>query len=272
MSFKLGNQISSDVKTGSRVYQGTYQGDEVAIKVLNLLSKNNPDHRKYLTREIEILEELRKEKHVVHLLKTLCKNDMLYMIYEYVNGKDLLKYNQMRDKAHKPLTIDEKLLIVATILRPLAKMHCHKPVVMHRQILPRHILIMHDPKDPFKIVDVILADFSFARLLSGDTGLTKTGFLAPELNCIDGAKNYSEKVDIWGLGVLIFFLLFGRHPEEMQGSMTIYQNPETAKYPKLREDAKRLDILMKLCFSKDPEKRPAALKILEKFFPTFKEA
>lgn len=57
-----------------------------------------------------------------------------------------------------------------------------------------------------------LADFGISKILSEEMLNTNCGtpiYMAPE---IWQGKPYNEKVDIWSIGVMMYYLLTGNHP------------------------------------------------------------
>jgi serine/threonine protein kinase len=89
--------------------------------------------------------------------------------------------------------------------------YLHKQSVCHRDIKPSNILITKDRKR------VILIDFNVAKKVDdGEIMMMYTksagtlAFAAPERltdNCF-----YTEKVDMWAAGIVLFMLLIGHHP------------------------------------------------------------
>lgn len=87
----------------------------------------------------------------------------------------------------------------------------HSNHVSHRDIKPSNILITRDRQK------VALVDFNVAKLVKeGDMLLMYTksagtlAYAAPERlieNCV-----YTEKVDMWAIGIVLFMLLCGYHP------------------------------------------------------------
>lgn len=87
----------------------------------------------------------------------------------------------------------------------------HKQSVCHRDIKPSNILITKDR------TRVILIDFNVAKKVDdGEIIMMYTksagtlAFAAPERltdNCV-----YTEKVDMWAAGIVLFMLLIGHHP------------------------------------------------------------
>ena len=57
-----------------------------------------------------------------------------------------------------------------------------------------------------------LADFGISKILSDEMLTTNCGtpiYMAPE---IWRGESYSEKVDIWSIGIVMYYLLSGEHP------------------------------------------------------------
>jgi serine/threonine protein kinase len=57
-----------------------------------------------------------------------------------------------------------------------------------------------------------LADFGISKIVSEETLLTNCGtpvYMAPE---IWGGKPYTLKVDVWSIGIVMYYLLSGAHP------------------------------------------------------------
>jgi serine/threonine protein kinase len=82
--------------------------------------------------------------------------------------------------------------------------------ITHRDIKPENILLVSDEINNFEIK---IADLGFAQKFDQKTGLDLVLgtplYMAPEL--IKHQK-YTEKVDVWGLGVITYQLLSGRTP------------------------------------------------------------
>jgi len=92
-------------------------------------------------------------------------------------------------------------------------------------------------------------------------------FLAPEL--VNAEKVYSEKVDIYSLGVTFLEIWTGQDPWRGKSVFNIYQAVETGQRPFMPEDIPEMlrDIIVS-CWDQDPSKRPSAdelTHLLEKF-------
>lgn len=111
------------------------------------------------------------------------------------------------------------------------------------------------------------------QVIDGETDSTRmsikgtVAFLAPEL--VNAEKVYSEKVDIYSLGVTFLEIWTGQDPWRGKSVFNIYQAVETGQRPLIPEDIPEMlrDIIVS-CWDQDPSKRPSAdelTHLLEKF-------
>ena len=117
-------------------------------------------------------------------------------------------------------------------------------------------------------VNIKLADYSISRcvLPTGTKGFAGTpGFMAPEILKFNGEETYSEKVDCFSFGMLLYELITLKHPFEGQeqikdiilnGGRPLLKSQDLL-YPTLMLD------LMCLCWLDNPADRPAATDILK---------
>ena len=84
--------------------------------------------------------------------------------------------------------------------------YLHDKNIMHRDIKPENLLLKHD--GDFRKVK--LADFGFAYKSKEGTWYVGTGgYLAPELR---QGKSYTDKVDTFALGCILYLMLSGQLP------------------------------------------------------------
>lgn len=81
--------------------------------------------------------------------------------------------------------------------------YCHSKGVSHRDLKPANILLTRDSPPIVKVVD-----FGLANIVDGLTELrTLCGteeYLAPEVVAQEGNEGYSEAVDSWSIGIIVF--------------------------------------------------------------------
>jgi serine/threonine-protein kinase len=131
-------------------------------------------------------------------------NGLPYFSLEYVDGGNLAT----RLKASPPSDM-EAARLVEVLARTVH--YAHGRGIVHRDLKPSNILLTHDgvPK---------IADFGLAKMLSDDSGMTRTGdvlgtasYMAPEQATGD-PKDIGPGVDIYALGAILYELLTGRPP------------------------------------------------------------
>jgi serine/threonine protein kinase len=125
-----------------------------------------------------------------------------YMVLPYIKNSlfDLIKEHVHQ---HTKFTDDQVVKIITGILRGLYYMHENS--VYHRDLKPENVMIMSD-------FTPIIIDFGSCKefTMRNTTGISTDSYRAPE---IVGAmtnkytKMYDEKVDVWGVGCILYELL-----------------------------------------------------------------
>lgn len=95
----------------------------------------------------------------------------------------------------------------------------HARNIIHRDIKAENILLhAADPKKYPNVLTTKICDLGFAREddENVNTFCGTTSYMAPE---IFEKKTYDAKVDVWAVGVLMFFMLFGEYP--FRGSLCL---------------------------------------------------
>lgn len=84
--------------------------------------------------------------------------------------------------------------------------YCHSHHVIHRDIKPENLLLDGDDR-------ILIADFGWSTISRArrQTFCGTLDYLAPEMAL---QQPYDRRVDVWGLGVLMFECLAGRPPFE----------------------------------------------------------
>uniref|UniRef100_A0A8C9LH16 Protein kinase domain-containing protein n=1 Tax=Piliocolobus tephrosceles TaxID=591936 RepID=A0A8C9LH16_9PRIM len=139
---------------------------------------------------------------------------------------------------------------------------------MHRDIKPENILL----RTKNNVKSVVLSDFGLAKITASNQSVVKSRsvcgsdfYLAPE---IIKKKEYGIKIDIWSLGVLIFFIITGKVPFTGKNANELYNNILKANIPELLSKEKSLNIqpglknLLENILVHDPDKRFTCSDIL----------
>ncbi|KQJ90577.1 serine/threonine-protein kinase PEPKR2 [Brachypodium distachyon] len=191
--YALGDEIGQGKFGSVRICRAKAGGEEFACKAL---PKNGEET---VHREVEIMQHLSGHPGVVTLKAVFEDTDKFYLVMELCSGGRLLD-----EIARDGKFSEQRAAIVIKDLMSVLK-YCHEMGVIHRDIKPENILLTKTGK-------MKLADFGLAarvtngQKLSGIAG--SPAYVAPEV--LSGS--YSEKVDIWGAGVLLHVLLLGSLP------------------------------------------------------------
>jgi len=147
--------------------------------------------------------------HIVDVVDFGCTDGLAYLVMEYLEGESLSETL----RRHGPLPWTRVLPMFLHICDALEAAHARG--VIHRDLKPSNcIRVRHTTGDDF----IKVCDFGLARivdedlpdgLLAGGVLLATPEYMAPEL--IRGGKP-DPRVDIYGIGVLLYELLTGTCP------------------------------------------------------------
>ena len=234
------------------VYKAKHEenGDIFAMKTVKKESVMSNQRLKALfDTEIHIMSKI-KHPNILHLYEYLETNNNFYLVIDYCNGGDM----ESHLKKHQFLGEDESVYFLMQIMNGFRELHKHK--IMHRDFKLANIFL-HDDK-------LIIGDFGFAKT-GVDMTSTKLGSpitMAPEMLLSTGVKlQYTNKADLWSIGVCFFQMIFGKLPwdvedlDDLKKKVKEFSGPNlvipTEKCPISQECR---DLLVKL-LEIDPKKR-----------------
>ena len=204
--------------------------------------------------EIDILKFCH-HKNIVHLIDYFETIDNIIIILNYVEGStfgDYLKENNFNLKESK----------AASIILQIAKgiKYLHKFGIVHRDLKPDNIMITQKDKD--SEIDVKIMDFGLSKIVSSEEKLSE-GFgtlyyAAPE---IIQNNPYNKEIDVWSLGVILFYMFTGCYPfmgkDEEEIEEKIINEPVEFKDGEWKRISENVQDLIRKCLEKDPEERIA---------------
>ncbi|ONK74165.1 uncharacterized protein A4U43_C03F3430 [Asparagus officinalis] len=207
--YVLGASIGQGKFGSVRLCRSKVTGKEFAVKSLK---KNGEES---VHREVEIMQHLSGHPNVVMLRSVFEDSENFHLVME------LCKEGRLLDKMKEGRFSEQRAACLVKDLVGVIK-YCHEMGVVHRDIKPENILMMADGA-------IKLADFGLAvRLASGQklSGIAGSpAYVAPEV--LTG--HYSEKVDIWGAGVLLHALLVGVLPFQGDSLEAVFEAIKTVE-------------------------------------------
>jgi serine/threonine protein kinase/tetratricopeptide (TPR) repeat protein len=175
----------------------------VAIKLLNLALLDSGGEAR-VRREATLLARL-AHPNIARLLDAgITATGQPYLVLEYVEGVRIDRYADERR-----LDPFERVRLFLQVADAVA--HAHANLIVHRDLKPSNVLVGGDGR-------VKLLDFGVGKLLEAevarDSTLTGGAALTPEYAAPEQARGDSATTatDVYGLGVLLYTLLTGRHP------------------------------------------------------------
>ena len=182
--------------------------EELAIKVINKLGCS-PESIRKMKEEITILKQLQHEN-IVQFYGYEETNSKLLIMMEYLKYGTL---SQWMKKNNNKITEENASIIIHKILN--ATDYLHNKQICHRDIKPENIMFSNENDlSSIKLIDFGLSEQNlFNPLIDGYCGTLL--YMSPEQ--IE-KKSYSQTVDIWSIGIILFMLLNNnKHPFYVKG-------------------------------------------------------
>lgn len=160
---------------------------------------------KYMEREIINHFRLR-HPHIIQLNEVFVTGDYVVMVMEYAPNGDLASLLRQN-----PSGVPQKLARKLFQQLILAVDFCHMMGICNRDIKMENILLSGEKKYLLK-----LADFGYSKDEIDSVPTSKLGtllYVAPEIIASsDGHAYDGKKVDAWSCGIVLHFLMTGKHP------------------------------------------------------------
>ena len=159
------------------------------------------------------LDLIRQEKNYLHLIKhqniiTLKDyfedKNFIYFVTEYYSGGDIITFLEKKQKENSKVTEKTAAKIIKKIAEGIKYLNFFG--IIHRDIKPENIMFAEQNEiKSLKIIDLgVCQTISYEELASEPIGTN--GYISPEIYL---HHNYSFKIDIWSLGVILYLLITG---------------------------------------------------------------
>ena len=226
-------------------------GELVTIKTIKK-SEDTKKEEELVHYEIDILKFC-QHKNIVQLIDYFETLNEIIIVLKYIEGNTLGYY--LKEKNFNLTEME-----VANIIQQIAfgVEYLHKFGIVHRDLKPDNIMIITKKEDNNIIIKIM--DFGFSKIVSKEEklmeGLGTLYYAAPEL--IQNLP-YNLEVDIWSLGVIIYYMFTGCYPfsgkiEDEIEEKILEENVEfkDGEWEKISDKVKDL---IKKCLEKNPEER-----------------
>ena len=234
-------------------------GQLVAIKFVREDTFGQADAAERFLREARAAAKL-KSQHVARVLDVgTLDSGAPYMVMEFLDGRDLGQV--LSDDG--PLAVDKAALLLLQACEAVAE--AHGAGVVHRDIKPQNLFLTHTVggSPHLKVLDFGVSKAG-DLMTGGKANLTATRamlgsplYMSPEQ--MRSSRDVDARVDIWGLGVVLFELLTGRWPFEAESlpelCIKVATDPPQS-LERFRPDAPEgICAAIARCLEKDPAKR-----------------
>jgi len=253
--------IGAGSSSKTNVYQCSRGSRTFAMKVIDAGSVS----KKRLAGEIDTLTKLKNNKNVIKIYDYFAMNNMIYLILDYCNGGDLERYVLKKETHKESISTRDKSFIAYCVLNGLKDLHSRN--IIHRDLHPNNIFLTLNYDDSIR--NAVIGDFGYARILLDNKAETTifTAYKSPEMTLPDLGGVHDAKTDIWSFGMVLYFIIFGIHPDSHPGNHKLadllrkgnvkYDEARAQEYPDLVD-------LMKKCLKVNPKSRPSAAELLKR--------
>ena len=231
-------------------------GKEYAVKIM--------DKNKIKKKDLQFIIQERnymiliKHPNIVSLVQDFEDENCIYFVMEYFKGGDLAKYMKRIKENMKEKNLER---IAAKIIRIIAQgvEYLNQFGIVHRDLKPENIVFgIEDDIKSIKIIDLGVAiTLPFGQQSSDPIGTL--AYISPEMFT---HNPYSYKVDVWAIGILLYWLVSGgilpfddeKNDEHIMGKKVVFMHQE---YPEkyFGDKSKSLFNLIDKTLEKNPEKR-----------------
>lgn len=202
---------------------------------------------KTIEQEVEILKRL-KHPCILHLHKVRSFIDSIAIVIDFMKGGDLL--GRLQSCGH----FSESLAKFVFYQICCGVEYLHSQHVTHRDLKPENILLA--TTDKYTLVKV--SDFGLSKCVNTTNSVLQTQcgtiiYMAPEVT----SAPYTNKVDIWSMGVILFNCFTGRYPFSHRNDFQI--TFDDGVWKNVSADAKEI---IRHTLTKDVNARPSAKELL----------
>lgn len=214
------------------------------------------EEEKRFLREIHIHSSLDCDKHVVPFYASFQDAHAFYIVLEYCPKGDLLSYVRRKyEGGVMPLDAFRERVLVP-LLKGLA--YLHELSVIHRDIKTENLVL--DGSGKVRICDL---GFSISLAMERPKSVIGTMEYMPPEVLMEKTDLFSEKIDIWAVGILTYECLCGVTPFYMTTERALVAAILDGKYYIPSHLTGETVYFIKCCLHPSPQRRWSAKELLE---------
>ena len=182
----------------------------VAVKILKEEFLANEEFRRRFKNESKAIAML-SHPNIVKVYDVSYGERLQYIVMEYVEGITLKEYIEQR----RVIPWKEAVHFLTQILRALQ--HAHDRGVVHRDIKPQNIMLLHSGN--IKVTDFGIARFSRSETRTmTENAIGSVHYISPE----QARGDFTDgKTDIYSLGVVLYEMLTGELPFQSDSTVSV---------------------------------------------------
>lgn len=237
-------------------------GKRFAVKVIRAEMAGSPEVRARFQREADAAASIAHPNVVAVHDFGYAEDGRPYLVCEYLEGKSLGDVIKERGQ----LPFDLAVHIARKVAQGLAA--AHQEGVIHRDLKPDNVHLI----GPADVPEVKVLDFGLSRFIEASgNSVTRTGiamgtpsFMAPEQA---RGERMDHRVDIYGVGVILYNALTGRPPfeeESVHQTMLAVMNSEPTR-PRAVNPAipEELELVIQRAMASNPDERFQTMEELD---------
>lgn len=248
---RLKEQYSVIKEIGSGAFGKVYMVEDFKSKLkfaIKRINKKELEQNEYLHaafwKELEVMRMCECD-HSVKLVEHFLSSNFYNIVMELCDSDLEIVLN----KRQKGFSEEEVKILLKQLNVVFSIME--KENIIHRDLKLRNIMVIFykdgqiNPHQPLSFVSK-LSDFGFSKIMDDDITRTKLGTpatMAPEIMM---NKNYTNKADIWSIGIITYQLLFKTLPFRARSEKELLNNILNHKSIKIPEGYKISDSLYDL--------------------------